>query len=259
MRIVARTVLIMLLACLVVTQALATEQVASEQGGGASVDQSPASKLAQESTVRQTQHIKNSSSFRAKDGFFWGITIPYNRISGDFGGDLVLVDEYQILFLPDVGRSVGMGLALGGRKGIGEWECSYSISVSDSKWMGNVHRAKYYSLSVDSRWFIMTKSRVQPFLLSGVGIVKLVIEDGSMPTDTVDFQIGDGRFWDIEWHPGAGVAYFLNPRVSLRLSALYRFVGFGDGQIEGVAGTIVPPRGIKANTLAFILGVAYVF
>lgn len=195
---------------------------------------------------------------QSERAFYFGITIPYNQIGGDFDGDLALVDGDQIVYLPDVKSNGGLGLVAGLRAGRSDAEISYSISFADSKTVGISRKARYYAFSVDYRLYLLSGSPVRPFLQGGGGVVKLVVEDGSEPVDPDTYDIGDSRFTDFELHPGAGLAWFPSKDVSLRLSAVYRLITFDFPMIDGTAGSIDPPRGIKGNELCLSFGLVLI-
>ena len=199
------------------------------------------------------------SSLPINNGFYISAVALTNLVGGDFNGDIGLIDQDQIVLIPDLGSSIGGGIAIGMRSGHSEGEMSHFITSSNSIWQGQEFKARVYNSCIDARWYLYDDRRIQPFAQFGGGILKLVVDYSSVPTDTADFQISDSRFYDFEVHGGIGVAAYVQPRLSIRASVLYRLVSFTGSTIEGVAGTIVPPRGINANTLSLLFGVSYAF
>ncbi len=113
---------------------------------------------------------------------------------------------------------------------------------------------------------MLEATRIQPFLDIGWGMSWMKVVDGSRPLDVngPDFWLADSRFMDtFVLHGGAGAAYYVNPRISVRLSGTYRLITYPKIGINGVAGALYayPNRrtSANANTVEFGLKTVYAF
>ena len=199
--------------------------------------------------------------FYAKDGGFLCLKLARSSIGGNFDGSNNLTDDDQTIILPKINGLAGYGLSAGGRKGRSESEVTLMIVRGQGTWRQLTKKVRYSRISLAERVFLLEKRHTQPFLEIGWGFSWLKVIDGSRPLDVngEDFWLGDGRFFDFDWHLGAGVAYYFNPRISVRLSGSYRFTTYPGNSINGVAGAFLSPASVDANMIEIGLGTVYVF
>jgi hypothetical protein len=192
--------------------------------------------------------------YYAKNGFYMGVTTPYNTINGDFDGETILVASDEIVLVPEIENNYGWGILIGGRDKNGAVELSYLRSTHDASFLGAEGEAVYNMINLDLKGYFLADKPVQPYLLMGLCIPWLVVEDASATA----YEVGDVTFKGIGLNLGAGLAYYFHPRVSINGGVTYRWITYTSA--EGVSGK---NRSIEdelsGNGLSFNVGMAFTF
>jgi len=172
--------------------------------------------------------------FKVNEGFYLGIAVPNHSIGGDFEGNSFLYSASEIDLIPKVQDGYGWGIILGGRFSKGAIELSYLRSTHDISFDGDIiGEATYHIINIDGKYYFLTDKPIQPFLLGGFCFPWLVAENSSF----------DGSNWGnttfkgaIGLNLGGGIAAYLNPKVSVSLGLIYRWVSYSQNEgIDGIA------------------------
>ena len=86
--------------------------------------------------------------------------------------------------------------------------------------------ATFQQLNVDTRFFFLTRGRVQPYILAGAGFPWLTIIDGSFLLNDPDAGAGDGLFKGYALNTEVGVTVYPHPQVGIVLGYEYRPIWF---------------------------------
>lgn len=206
-----------------------------------------------------TFRVSAEEKFYAKEGFYMGITLPYNTIGGDFEGNSMLIGPDEIILVPKVEGDFGWGIALGGRGKKWAGELSYLRSTHNVTWLGAQGEAVYNLVTLDfKRYFLVDKS-VQPYILLGwIPSAWLTVKDGSAD---VFGRVGDATFIEIfsaGLDLGGGLAFYLHPRVAINTGILYRLVYFATAEgVIGEPGDI--EDSLNASGLSYNVGLTFTF
>ena len=86
--------------------------------------------------------------------------------------------------------------------------------------------ATFQQISVNSRLFFLTHSRVQPYVMGGGGFPWLSIKDGSFLLDEPEAGVGDGSFKGYALNTEVGVTIYPHRQVGVVLGYEYRPIWF---------------------------------
>lgn len=201
--------------------------------------------------------------FFAKQGTYIGFTLPYNNIGGDFDGETVLVSFDDIILVPKVEGGLGWGISLGRRGAKTAGELSYLRSYHDVTFSTAKGKAILNIVSIDFKYYLVVDKPVQPYLLLGWNPAAwLTVKDGSASVPEFGApEVGDATFTAIfqvkSINLGGGLAYYIDPNLSLNVGIIYRLISFE--RAEGVAfeGPIEDP--LDGSGLNFNIGIALTF
>jgi len=160
--------------------------------------------------------------------------LPHNSIGGDFNGDLYLSvpETGEIIMVPDNESALGFGGAIGytkiGRNSLGyAVEIGFQHSSHDYTYVGLTGKSSLNILNFDIKG-IFSYTPVEPYLLVGIGIPWLSIENGS------DFGTAnpvDAKYSGVGINLGAGLDLFLIPNLSFGGRVVYRYISYS--QVKG--------------------------
>jgi len=193
-------------------------------------------------------------NYYAKEGFYVGVMCPYNTVSGDFNGETALVAPDEIVIVPKVKSNYGWGVLLGRRSSRSALELSYLKSTHDGIFLGYKCKVNYNMVNVDFKSFFSADKPIQPYLLFGLCFPRLVVKDGS-----VDYflNVGNATFKGIGLNIGGGLSYYLNPKASISLGVIYRWINYSSVESVGGGGSI--EDGLKGNSLNFSATITFIF
>ena len=198
--------------------------------------------------------VTAQENYYAKDGLYIGFNIPFNNIGGDFNGDTFLTDGFQVILIPEVESSSGLGISVGGRFSELAFELNYLSSTHDATFLGAKGEADYNMVNLDFKYYYSADKRFQPNLLFGLCVPWLVVKDGS--SDGVD--VGDATFQGFGLNIGGGIAYYINPRVSISGGVIYRWISYHSA--EGVSGGSQQlDDNLDGSGIDFNVGITYTF
>ncbi len=194
----------------------------------------------------------------AKNGFYLGIAAPRNEIAGSFDGETVLTGGGELIAVPKVASSFGLGVLVGGRTGQSALEVGYLRSRHNVTFLEAPGKADYHVLNFDARYYLTAKSAAQPFVLLGATLDWLIVEEGSVS----ETEVGDATFQGGGFYAGGGLAIYLHPRVSISGEAAYRLIGYGgEHSVKGVMNewTGISNEDFSGGGMSFALGVRVTF
>ena len=163
----------------------------------------------------------------AKEGAYVGVsTQPAFTLDGvTFDGQTIYkeIDGEEIMILPKLDRKAMIRPVVGYRSQWGAFEVSYDQTNHTGSFAGIPGvEANFHAINGDERIFLMTKSRVQPYVLLGGSIPWLTIKDGSF----LDPAFGDATFKGFGVNTEAGVTVFATSRFGINAGYRYRAMWF---------------------------------
>jgi hypothetical protein len=172
----------------------------------------------------------------AKEGVFVGVSgVPGFTLDGlTFDGATAYQKEdgEEIVILPRLDKKTMLRGMVGIRSTRGSFEVGYDQTRHVGTFLGVPGQvATFHSLNFDERIFLMTRQRVQPYVLLGGSIPWLTVEDGSF----LDPDLGDASFRGYGVNTEAGVTVFATPRIGI--SAGYRYRSMWFSSASGVTKT----------------------
>jgi len=158
-----------------------------------------------------------------EDGFFIDAHFAYNSIGDGFDGESVLVAVDDVFAVPNFNPGIGFGLAAGFRYSELYVELAFQRTEHDFVWTGNKGDAVHSIWSVNIRRLFFKESRIQPFLQLGwIPVMPIrVVEGALLVSQNINSDavfIGDIANFNV----GAGIEFALKPKISVRLSILYK-------------------------------------
>lgn len=200
--------------------------------------------------------IASDSTAQAREGFIVGLDFSYDTIAGDFDGDSAVIanDGSEVLAIPDSDSGFGVGLRLGFEVNDQvTFEGGLSRSRHDSEFIGADFDVSRYVFDVSFKYNFLTEQTVQPYLIGGLGVYVLIVEDGAAKIVGMTTKRDDATYYGNGLHFGGGMEAHLGDQTSGRLQILYRLVRYDT--IEGVDLDGSLDTSIKGDgvSLAFLL------
>lgn len=185
------------------------------------------------------------------DGFYLGIALVHNSMSGDFDNTAVYYTSTTLYDVPDVDNGAGFGVSAGYRMNRGVYEIAYQRTNHDtvSSFEDVGDSAIYSVLDFNLKYDLAELNRIRPYVLLGIGVAWMTVEDSA--SDGWDLE--DETFLGHCWNLGAGVNYYINPKLSATGGLVYRWNSFGS-----VEGTELEDD-LKEKALGLSVGLAYTF
>jgi len=197
-------------------------------------------------------------SSNVKDGFYLGLSLVHNGMSGDFDDTTFLVSPPDVYDVPDVDSGAGFGVMAGWRSSKGALEFGYQRSIHDTSSsfvdIGD-SEASYNVVDLNIKFDIFAESDLfarhglRPYLLVGLGIPWLTIEDSM----TDGYSYDDETFVGFCLNAGAGIAYYFHPQWAVTGGVIHRWNWFGSVEGESIDDSL------KERALGFTVGIAYTF
>ena len=176
-----------------------------------------------------------SSQGFAKEGTYAGISyLPDFTLDGvTFDGMTGYIKEggEEVLILPKLEPKNMMRMIVGMHATRGGFEIGYDQTKHVGTFFEFPSEATFHSLDFDERIFLLTRSRVQPYVLLGGSFIWLTIKDGSF----LDPDVGDASFRGYGVNTEAGVTVY--PHRRFGVSAGYRYRGMWFDHASGVTDT----------------------
>ncbi len=196
------------------------------------------------------------TSHAEASGLYLGLGAAYNTIGGDLDGAHFLVGGTEEIILPDMNSALGIDLLLG--KAVNDaWaiELHFMRSGHRGTWLGLSGDVTYTSFSFNGKYCFLPERRVRPYLLFGFGYNMLLIKQGA--ADVFTGEVSDATLAGTGLNLGAGIDFYLRPKVSLTLGTLYRYLDFTDA--KGVHQSARIDDGVNGSGFSFLLTTAYHF
>ncbi len=145
----------------------------------------------------------------AKEGLFVGLSgAPDFTLDGlTFDGSAVYkkVDGEELVILPRLNRKTMLRGFMGVRSTRGSFEVGYDQTRHSGTFLGvSGVEATFHSINFDERIFLLTRKRIQPYVLLGGSFPWLTVKDGSF----LDPDFGDATFKGYGVNTEAGVMVF---------------------------------------------------
>ncbi len=192
----------------------------------------------------------------AKQGFFFGIDVPYTEIQGDFKGDAGLTGQSEIIIFPKISGAFGIGVVAGyGVTPQAAFALSYEVSTHDGTWeglKGDVNRSAVYA---DFKYSFLSSEATQPYLSAGIGRNTLVLKGGALNVSTG--RSGDAQLDGYGFGVGAGFDHYVSDVVSLGFGFSYRKVSYNKASGVNESGGIT--NDVSGDEFSLRLGAAYHF
>jgi hypothetical protein len=174
--------------------------------------------------------LSQEQGFAKAGGYAGGSFAPAFTLDGDTFNGLTIYREIggdEVALLPKLDKQKMFRGILGYRYDKAALEISYErtshTGVFDEVLIGE---ATFQQLNVDTRFFFLTRGRVQPYILAGAGFPWLTIMDSSFLLDDPDAGLGDGRFKGYALNTEIGVTVYPHPQVGIVLGYEYRPIWF---------------------------------
>ena len=166
------------------------------------------------------------SSGYAKEGGYAAVSgqLGFKLDGVTFDGESMYkrVGAEEFLILPRLnGRNMFRGI-LGARWSKGALEFSYDRTQHQGTFLGETSAVTFQAVNADARFFLLTKTRVQPYVLGGGSVPWLTIKDGSF----FDGDLGNARYRGFGVNTEAGVTVFPHPRIGISGGYRYRVMWF---------------------------------
>ncbi len=194
------------------------------------------------------------ASVRAQPRFYVGLALPYTTIDGDFDGQSALVSSSGAIVLPNIDPAIGFGLFAGfGPTPALAFELGIQESSHDGHWAGLDFTVRLREIQLDVRVNLVSGSATQPYVLAGLVIDRLVIDNGS----TNGFEVGDGSLRGVGQHLGIGLDQFVTDHFSIGGRLVYRILDYSSAKGLNISGKI--QDGVNGNGLTVALTTAFHF
>jgi outer membrane protein len=197
----------------------------------------------------------------AKEGFYFGVILPYNTVDGDFDGETAYQNVpgspvEEMLLVNDLDGGLGWGAALGYRLPRLAMELNYLRSKHDQSFGGfDMGEAELQTLNLDLKYFFLHDKPVQPYLLAGVGYYWLTEEDSAFSPDVIaPTKVDDATFSNFGLNGGGGVAIYISPRVAVNGGVIFRWTQFTD--VQGINEWSLK-RDLDFTSLTYSVGLTY--
>ena len=168
--------------------------------------------------------------FAKVGGYAGGSFVPAFTLDGETFNGLTLYREIngdEVALLPKLDKQKMFRGVLGYRYEKAALEFSYERTSHNGVFAEVMTgEATFQQLNVDTRFFFLTRGRVQPYILAGAGFPWLNIMDSSFLLDDPDAGIGDGHFKGYALNTEVGVTVYPHPQVGIVLGYEYRPIWF---------------------------------
>ena len=168
--------------------------------------------------------------FAKVGGYVGGSFVPAFTLDGKTFDGLTAyreIDGDEIALLPKLDKQKMFRGVLGYRYEKAALELGYERTSHNGVFAEiGTGEATFQQLNVDTRFFFLTRGRIQPYILAGAGFPWLTIVDGSFLLNDPDAGIGDGRFKGYALNTEVGATVYPHPQVGIVLGYEYRPIWF---------------------------------
>lgn len=142
----------------------------------------------------------------------------------------------EIIILPRLAPKTTVRGMVGLRSTRGAFEVGYEQTKHAGTFTDLNGEATFHSVSFDERIFFLTRGRVQPYGLVGLGVPWLTVKDGSF----LEKAVADATYRGFGVNTEAGVTVFAHPRLGVTAGYRYRTMWFD--KASGVSHSSHPLR-----------------
>ena len=171
--------------------------------------------------------------FYAERGFFVGaMGVATTLSNSDFDGQSGLIDPQTglTLVLPELDPGIGWGVTIGYRGKRNSVQFSYAVSEHDDDFQGTSFEDEFKNYSLDFKHYWNVEGSLQPFVLLGVSVPRVIVENGG----NLGASTGDAAIQGLGANLGGGAALYLTPHLALFGEAYYRWAEFDRASSLGV-------------------------
>jgi hypothetical protein len=186
---------------------------------------------------------QEQQGFAKVGGYAGGSFMPQFTLDGETFDGLTYyqeIDGDEIAILPKLDKQKMFRGILGYRGERAALEVSYERTHHNGAFGGGIGKATFQQLNVDGRFFFLTGTRVQPYVLVGAGFPWLTIKDGSFLNNQSEAGLGDGSFNGYAVNTEVGVTVYPHPQVGIVLGYGYRPIWFD--RASGITDTLYELR-----------------
>ena len=185
-----------------------------------------------------------AASTATADGIFVSVGLPNVSIDGGFDGQATFSGGGSSEIVPKFDASNGFTFAGGVIAQDVLMSISFTQADLDGEWRGLDSPGEYWALTGELAYLFRPGSRLQPYLLGGMGVSGVSVKRGS--TDGTRFD--DAKFGTgLQWRAGGGLLIGIADRFNIDLQAVKLFGkydnldGIADGSLKdfGSDGSIV--------------------
>lgn len=160
---------------------------------------------------------------KARTGFFLSALGVRAGLGGDMDGKAVLDVGRETFLVPELKSAWGYGLSLGHRKEAFSQEISYYEVEHEAVWKEAVLKATSHWVEYIPRFYLTTRSSLQPFASLGLSYMWLDAESCAGPA----VPAADATFYGIGLNLSGGISVYVHPRLALQGSGGYRVLMVG--------------------------------
>ncbi len=153
--------------------------------------------------------------------------IGTSTIDGDLDGTTILSapDLPDLLFVPELDTGVGFGIGLGYRIDEFAFEFNFMRTMYDTDFGGvPFDEAALNAFNFDVKYFFSLNDPLQPFILAGLVLPWLDVENGSV--DPGPPRTSDASYTGVGANLGGGFNFYLTPQIALVVQGGYRIMYF---------------------------------
>lgn len=199
---------------------------------------------------------EDEPSYYAKRGFFVGaLGIATTLSNSDLDGQSGIVEPTSgvAIVLPELDPGIGWGAVLGYRGKRISVQFTYTLSKHDDEFLGTSLEDDFKTYSLDFKHHWNVDGALQPYLLAGVTVPRVIIEDGA----NLGGSVGVAKLQGLGANLGGGAALYITPHLALFGEAFYRWAEFDRASALGVHADI---RGnLDASGFGLRGGLTYTF
>jgi hypothetical protein len=168
-----------------------------------------------------------------KRGFYAVGYVAAGSVDGDFDGSTVFTGVAPLddsIFLDDIDFGVGFGVGIGYRFDDIGFEINWQRTYHDHSFGATDYGSgvEMNTLNFDFRYYFMTDTPLQPFVLLGAAYPWLDIDNGSV--DTTTLEVGEANFSGLGFNFGGGVNFYITPQIAITGTAGWRYVFFNEAK-----------------------------
>ncbi len=185
---------------------------------------------------RRSGQFDEEDRYWVREGFYAGALLPFQGIEGDFDGDDALFETggNEVILVPEIDPGLGFGVVVGWRTPEIAFEMTYRQTWHDTEFgSADLGDAVLYAVDLDVKPYLSTSEPVQPFLLFGMSIPVLELEDARSDDGGTTFD-RDATLSGAGFNFGGGVSLFAGERLAMHLTGGYRLAWFFDAEGEEI-------------------------